>query len=213
MSDPSKPHVPIDTPEKRMIAALSHDIVASMLGEPKQKPGFKRNGTYYQQHFAEELIPILTAMLEDGQDRMYRYSKFPHLSKQSIFLKISQAYLFLMDELDHTRQWTKMRADLVIRKEPAGVAIRWRKNLRDTLGEPDIVKPEEETLTWRAKLDKFLTEAPDGSKFHEKGLVMTEDEMNDLRISLHDLQGIVAVIKPGEIKVLKLSAEEQKMEM
>jgi len=209
LSNPVPPHG--ESPEKKMIHMMSMDLVSAMLGEPSQSIGAKRNGTYYQLHFAEELLPILDAMTEDKQDRMYRYAKFPHLAKNSLFLKVSQAFQYAVDHLDDKeKRLMKMREELVIRKESAGVAIRWRTNIRDPLGEPDIILPEGETLSWKQKLDLFLSNEPDGSKFHEKGLSLSEDEINDLKISLHGLQGIVASIKSSEIKVLKLSAEEQK---
>src|SRR5437762_1668188 len=54
---------------------------------------------YYRERFALEIKEAIDAMLEDGKNRVYKFSDFKHISKTSLYLRIHQSYLYLTDNL------------------------------------------------------------------------------------------------------------------
>lgn len=189
-------------------AAKSGEL-AALLVPRRPTPSIKRAGSYYQAHFAECIMPVLDAMLEDGKDRIFFWKQFPQYSKTSLRLRVNQAWLYAIDNRDTPdRKYFRLRENIIIRATDAGLKLIHKHREKPEVLMPDIAIEEEKSLGWRDELNQWLVGGEAGTKFERTGLTLTEDEVGDVKISLRGLDNIVSSITAKKIKCLKLTDDE-----
>lgn len=162
------------------------------------------NATYYRKRYAEELKEVIDAMILDSEDRLLRFTSFPQLSKKSLYIKVNQSFLYLVNEMDtEDSRYRTAKENICITRESEGVRLSWAKST-DSISNAEIVKPKQEEKTWKIQLDKFLEDGKPNTKLHISGLMLTDEEVTDVVTSLNQLKNVVHIITRAEIKVVKL---------
>lgn len=167
-------------------------------------------GSYYKREAALELIPTLDAMIDDKKAKRFRYERFAHLSKKSLYLKINQSWLFIIDYMDDDKRYLKLRQQTKISEDKdIGVTILFRA----PGGEAGMVAESPEdgetsfTPKWRKDLEKYIKEGKADEMFHKKNLALTAEDIDWVYSSLGGLDGIVFKVNPREIRVIKTGEE------
>jgi hypothetical protein len=210
MPDPTQPS-PLNF-SKAEVEALVREAIGLKPKVVAQHNAKVRQGQpYYKENYARELIPVLEAMLLDGKDRMYKYAAFRKLKKHTLMCKIQQSFNYLLDHLDPKGVYTTQRDEMLIREEPVGVALRWRRNLDEPLTMPDIVEKDEEHFTWKQKMDRYLSDGLEGEKLELPELALTESEMMEIRTDLEMLNPgcrLLFRVASDKIKIIKATEEQ-----
>lgn len=164
------------------------------------------NAPYYKERFALELKVNVDDMIADGENRMYRYSEFRDYTPTSLYLKINQSFRYLIDYLDTPdHKYRIFRECVSITKHKGqGILISFNKDIRKGGDDKFIpTKVDRNGSAWRAEMDDFLENASEGHCFYRDKLMLTSDEVEELRMSLDALEGIVANVKTTSIKIVK----------
>ncbi len=178
------------------------------LTKKKERPEhWKRlsNVPYYKERFALELKVVLDAMILDGQDREYRYADFPDTKRNTIYLRVNQAKLYLLEELDFDGRYHKLFQCITISRERTGIRLSFHKDVREGTGfMPTTVISNTSIDNLRSRIDQFISEATTGQKFEDTKVSIGPDEVIALRNSFVGLEGFVANITESSVKIIKL---------
>jgi hypothetical protein len=159
---------------------------------------------YYRRRFAEEIKSVIDRLLDDKRDKIFLYASFPTLSKNSLYLKIHQAFLFLVEEMDDEKMtYRNAKDNIAITKESTGILLTWVPN-SPALTTAEDAKDNLIRNEWKNQLDKFLEQAEQGEKLSLTGLHLTQDDLDTLDISLCQLKNFAYKLSPREIHVLRL---------
>ena len=152
-------------------------------------------------------------MIQKGKSLLFRYSVFcnekTRMSHATLYNRIYQSIRYLverMDTLDHKyEQW--LERVTITRPAGVGILIEYIPGFSfqgGEIGNFEAEAPEDAVRVpgWKAKLQEWL-ESDNEEPFVMEGLVLSEDEIKQLKIELAGLQGIGASIKSSSIKVVK----------
>lgn len=157
-----------------LLAALAK-VQSRPPGRPKEKIDSHRNYPYYKKSYAERIAPVLDAMMVDGEDRMFRFSKYPSVKAMTLKNLVDQAWLYLRENADPDGRYQALRNRTIVRKEDAGVSIRFR-GLTEEEGDPfeaDKIAPER--ITYFVKdVEIFSRMSKKGEHKKWSGLIITE---------------------------------------
>lgn len=184
-----------------------------MLVHSHKKPqGWSRrsNAPYYKERYALQLKEVLDAMIEDHQVRLYRYSEWPGMSPQSLYLRINQSIRYLCDCMDTPEhKYARFCETLVLSRERnIGVRIEIRNGLEtsDHVFAPSSVVPQYEAPRWRQKIETWLEEAePEHGPLLIENLMLSPDEVRELKLQFAGLQNVQVSITATTIKLLKVN--------
>lgn len=199
-------------PEEDPIAKLNENIANGSL-RPERVEQFwmsRRTGTYYKKHFADELIPVLESMLEEGDDpkpREFRYSKFPRYTKKTLLTKISQSWMFLRDKMDPTGKYRKLWDITQLTPRATGILLHYIHTKAVEPMQADVVDDVKITFKWKEEMEKFLEEGQVGEKFQKTGLSLTQEQQDDIKNSFVGLEGVHVSVSETTVKVLKFNPE------
>lgn len=176
------------------------------------------NAPYYKEVYAIQLRDtVIDKMLTSREDWRLDYKDNPTISKNSLQNKVLQAFLYLSDHLDlktgdpeHPNffKYTIMRNAVEVCKESMGIAIRWKDKYEmkgsevAPLGSAPIAK-RKEVADWRSKLAKWLENAEMDTKYEDRKVNLSPEDIEELEMSLHGLEDIHAKITSDRILILK----------
>jgi len=158
---------------------------------------------YYREKFARELKVTIDAMLEDKKNRIYLYKNFKTISHNSLYLRIHQSFLFLIDNLDEGPEYkyAKARESITISKRSDGILLE----LVDSLGQPDTIsredtkqvkeKPSDSSVilkdrkSWKELVDNFISNGEINSRLVINDIWLNEEDIeiaNSMFLGLED---------------------------
>jgi len=175
----------------------------ALLGEVRKPVSSKATSkySYYKERFALALKIIVDEMMAEHatgiyEDRMFSYEHYEgSLSHNSLYLKISQSKMFLLDHLDKESKYVKF-FDLISITKERGKGIRLSYQ-RDVNGNPGGTAPfvalkvsqipvKIEKPAWREKVDEFLEIGKPGDQLTiNRGLDLSKNDIEALRVSLY----------------------------
>ena len=172
------------------------------------------NAPYYKEPFALQLKAVLDEMIQEHangilEDRIWRCEEFD-MKISSLYVRINQSKLFLLNELDADGIYKSFCDRIVITKE-RGIGVRL-SYIRDI--SPESFKPNkaidkmEQTVTWKDKIEQFCENSGVGDTLEINKLALTDDDIADVHSSLAQLQDIVGSISSERIFLARLSKEE-----
>lgn len=162
--------------------------------------------TYYSNLHATWLKKSLDEMIESRQDIVFRYDT-ARMSANSLYLRVNQAFLFLLENMDSEGKYAKLRTEVRVRREKGvGVIFEFDEVLRnpDDVGAEKIVKEVANQPKWRDKMDDYL-ESPStaGTPFFQDGLVLTLEEIQELKDELGGLKNLICDVTSRHVKIIK----------
>ena len=199
----SKPPVTITFPDGKTASTVVNFLVK------KRPAGWSRRSyaTYYKQVYAEWIKRDIDKMIETRQKAVYRYDSWPKLKPTALYQRINQAIMFLLDEsnqMDPDGRYAKWRNDIRIHRRPdIGVVMEYDEVLE---GSPaaEFVSADMDKPKWMQRMDEYLeSRDPDLPPFHQTGLMLTPDEIVELKEELAGLQGIMFSVDSREVKIIK----------
>lgn len=166
---------------------------------------------YYKERFALEYKVVLDDMISEHdngvkEDRMYWYRDFVDLRPSTLYLRITQAKQFLLDNMDPEGKYARF-CELLATKIERGKGIRLfyaRDVVNGSFFRPTKVVVKEESHTYKDRVHEFLENALSGEKLNIEKLVLSEEEIQTLDASLVILENIIYKITHKTIFIAKL---------
>lgn len=180
--------------------------------EKKRRDHYSRlsNLSYYRERFALELKVVVDKMMEDGIPMEYSYEDFctgkDAVTKNTLYLKIHQAKMFLIDNLDPDNKYKQFlaKSNFAITRERSGIRLSITTDLTKSISTPSPVSMDEKVEEWKVKVDKYLEEATvDTPALHLTGLSLSQEEILGLNESMVTVPDVLAVVTHKEIKIKK----------
>ena len=157
---------------------------------------------YYKKCYAMWLKESIDPMIEDRQPRVFRRETFTGLSEKSLYLRIHQSLLYLIECLDTPdKKYERFKEETRFRIKQ-GVIIEYR-DMADVSGIAEVFVAEKEMPKWRRKLDEWI-ESDSREPFIQTNLVLSGEEQQQLRLELDNLKNIMSSISAREIKLVRI---------
>lgn len=164
---------------------------------------------YYKRVFGEEMKLVFDKMEADEQKRdfIYRYSLYPKLKATSLYLKINQSILYLLDKLDtsdYKYRQLKNMIEVDRTRSKSGIMLCWNRDLLEggTAPLPEPVNDDESVKEYMDAINKFLSDETEPI-LNIKGLALTGHEVELIQAALGELTNIAPLITEREIKLVK----------
>lgn len=201
------------------------DLVTKLIEDPKGRQAFVRmlkkskeekirpshwskaaNSPYYRHRFAEEIKIVVDEVLLSKKPKIWLFKEFEgKLSRKSLYLKINQAFLYLVEEMDdEAGTYKTAKENITITRENTGIQMAIAAHT-ESLTTPSDASSINKSLDWKVKLDKFLEEGAVNVKFEITKLNLSDEDVTNTTSALTALGGNVAfIVKNDSIKVVKL---------
>lgn len=164
---------------------------------------------------AKQLLPIINAMIEDKEDREFRFEDFSSYWKpNTVWIKINQCVKFIVENLDTPeKKYSRWREQIQIKRNTNGVLLEWIKNPlllnRGWIAHKVKTTEEEKIIAgYREKIFKFLAESKPNEYIHLKELTLDEEEVSSLKKVLSDNKEFLFKISETEIKIIHIGNDE-----
>lgn len=160
---------------------------------------------YYRERFGKEVKKAVDAIITDGKNRVYKYSDFKNISKNSLYLRISQSFLYLVDNLDEPPdfKYDKYRELITLRKYPDGVHLELIPPLDK---EPEVsseIVPQP-AREWKSKLEDFIANGKINQKLSIKDINLDHEDIEEAKMMLFGLDDqFLYKIKKDEIIIIR----------
>lgn len=167
------------------------------------------NNPYYREKFALELKAELDKLHGSTKDVMFFLLDFPELRRDSLYLKINQAFRYLIDNLDLNppNKYRELRDCIIITRESGGVRISLK---RDSSGRPLMareVASKEEVLSWKDRMENFFEQSVPGDTFKQFGLSLNEEEINLIKQSTAELSSFITKVTHNSVEIIHVSGD------
>jgi len=182
------------------------------------------NYPYYKESYGRQMAKDIDRMIETKEPILYRYDKHcapeAGISIATLYLKINQSILFVLENLDKTGRYQEWRDVVEVRcKKGLGVHIGFTRQFKDeaintpddlhadflAASNPHEVEPEN-IPSWKRKMNDWL-ESEDDRPFHMTKLALSEDDIRKIKMELATLSGIEFDIKSGSVSIVKMPSE------
>lgn len=184
--------------------AVANAVVNSVIKKRPVTWGKTSNASYYNIKYAKHIQPFVDKAIASKQDMVFLYSQYPQLSAKTLYLRINQSLLFLVDCLDDDTLKYQQYKNMTECKIEPGIGLRFTYLLmyqNDGMPDPIMVSPQSKSFIWREKIDLFLDDPKSTELFIDK-LLLTPDQIDDVRASLI-LDGIISSVNAHHIKIIK----------
>ena len=196
--------------QKTLPADFKHNLTQAVLGNIPTKPAMP----YYKEEFALQLKPVLDEMLEQQDvNRVFNYSNFPTITAQTLYLRITQSWLWLSRHHPNKEAYARLRGQCEVRRRSDGIVIFRRSN--DSMDSSMKTHMQAATETafkgqrgWKNDVEKFLEEGEAGTKLKLENLSLSGEDIALLETQLSNLQNIRSIIRHDRIVVMKLTEEQ-----
>lgn len=160
--------------------------------------------TYYREHYAKWIQKDIDKMMVDRKMRTWRYDAFPTTKPQSLYLRINQSLMYLLDNLDHTGKYAKFREQISIaRRTGVGIIIKFDEVLEGDQ-QADVVIGDDSIPEWKRELDRWIEDINDVNPFLREGLILTDIQLTQLENELDGLSGILYTLTTRSVKIIKV---------
>lgn len=161
------------------------------------------NFSYYRKIFALEVKLVVDKMIEDKQDREWKYAAFPNYSHSTVYQRVYQGMRYLCDELDFDGRYGEFRQMVVLTKEKTGIRLSFiREKLEGKAFDADVITDEDRIADWEKQVNEFLEDST-RQTLHLKKLNLSHEQVTLLTSSFEGLEGINAIVTDREIKIVK----------
>jgi hypothetical protein len=183
--------------------------------------GGRSNSPYYRESYAKAIQRDIDMMISTREPILYRYSKHcgpeSGISTKTLYLKINQAMMYLLEELDKDGKYKEWRSVVEIHcKKGLGVMIEFTRLFRENFVKtsedltadfinqvsPNEVEPER-IPAWRRKMNEWL-ESDDVKPYHQTRLAISEEEIREIKIELSVLSNIEFEISSSSLSIVKM---------
>jgi len=196
MSEEQHKPIIISFPDKQTVQRVVDLVV-------RKKPlGWSRKSfaTYYNEHYALQLKRELDLMLENKKSRLIALGQTMKTTS-TIYLFVNQAWRYLIENLDPDgRYGTHKNNCRIQRVHGRGVAIWWRETIDEIKGEE--ISEKKDIKKWKMQVDDYLI-SDDIKPLHLERLILSVEEVEQLKEELSDLENIVYSVTCKEIKIVK----------
>ena len=181
--------------------------------EKSNKPKISRHlkrMTYYRERFALQMKAIIDEMiLESGKgefkERFFKYESYQDvLTKNSLYLKISQSWLYLRNELDPEGIYKRFAEQICIVRRKDGIRIQYQKDDTSELIADIVVPEKEQRKEYMSKIEEFLDTAKEGDEITIPQLRLTDEEISNVEASVCQLENFIYKILPNKIWMVKI---------
>lgn len=199
-----------DTIKKIFVNPEVSQRAVDLLVPSKNKPqGWSRrsNAPYFKEEYALQMKLELDKMMVDQQDRVYHYDKWPHMTPNSVYLRINQSLRYLTTFLDPNGIYARfLQSVSVKRKRGYGVEMKFISHLLGTNEfSPQSVVPSAETPRWKQRIEEWLERSEPGSEpLIIENLMLTLEEVRALKLEFAGLQTVQHSITATTIKLIKV---------
>ena len=165
---------------------------------------------YYKRRYASELQLTIDAILNDKKNRIYRYEDFPGISKTTLYLKISQAFLYLVDLMDTPdKKYTMASCLITVRKNSDGVLLEYSPDLKQPkLALSSTLRTSKGRREWKTELTDFIENASINSKLVIKDISLTPEEEQEAKMMLFGFESnFLFKISGTEIILIRIDPE------
>jgi len=188
-----------DVNKRKQLAAIISDE------RPKR---WKKNtvAPYYKELYGMQMKAVFDAMILDRKDREFKYQEFPTLSRNTLYLRVNQSRLYLLEELDPDGVYKRFSECISITREKTGIRLSIPEDFKnpDKPFVPDIAESEEEANKWEDELTDFLENGKPGEVFLRKNLAISDEKQQEINDSMAALSNVICSITYRTIKVVKL---------
>jgi len=209
---------PLSTEEKlkKIFVNPEHQAkVVDILVNNKPRNWSRRsNAPYYREVYALEVKAVIDRMLVDRLDSCYDYEHFKKIgmNRDTVYTRVYQGIRYLLDNLD-TEDHKYARFMEMVRLERdrgVGVVLRFIPEFREanvSSFTPTKVIPKEKVPQWKDDITEYLEKGEAGKPLFIDKLALTTEEINDIKLSLHGLKGVISNITAHSIKIIKTNYE------
>jgi hypothetical protein len=192
--------ITVSLPDGKTAAAIVNLVVGK-----KKPPGWSRKSyaTYYKESYALWLKKDLDQMIADRQSVVYRYDKWPRVRPSALYQRIIQALMYVLDELDPDGTYKRLREQIrITRPNGVGVVLSFDEVLE---GQPQGERfvGAAEKPRWYKKMFDYLEDMEIVEPFHIDKLMLTPEEVEQIKAELDGLSNIMFSVTSREIKIIK----------
>lgn len=182
----------------------------------RKPPNYSRrsNLPYYKETYARQLQKFIDQMIIDRQPILYRYATWCNsqsgMSETTLYQRINQSIRYLVDKLDVDGQYLKWSELCKVRRvRNLGVKLEFNEAAVNAGGQefaPEVISPnpEKDKKVWQSQLDEWL-ESEETRPFIKENLLLTKDDVRDLKIQLAQVKNVQFSIDFKSIKIIKLA--------
>jgi hypothetical protein len=172
-------------------------------GRPKS---WKRtsNATYYKEPYGLWMKMIADEMIKDHLSREIMYHDFPDLSRTSLYLRVNQSKMYLLQELDYDGAYKRFFEFVHISKSPTGIRLKYCEGGADITPMPARVISFNTVTSVMDSIDRFLNDHKE-NQTEFKNITFSEEDMTAIHNSLANLDHIAYNLTPTSLKIVKLS--------
>lgn len=168
----------------------------------------KSNLPYYNEYMARLTMKEIDVQIKDKCPLVWYFNSYPNYTPQTLYVRINQSINFILDNLDPDgkyRQWKSVTK--VTRPPGVGVMIEYLPGFdANTEQVFSAVKTlsTEATQVWRRNMENWI-EGEDNKPFVKEGLVLTNEEVRELKQGLSLVVGIACSINNTSVKIIRVN--------
>ena len=87
--------------------------------------------SYYKERYAKMVKNAIDKMLECKKNMVFRYEDFSHNSASTLYQKVFQGKLYLLDHLDPEMKYAKVDGEMTITKKPDGIRLEFINDVQE----------------------------------------------------------------------------------
>lgn len=197
----------------------------------------RANAPYYRERYALEVKHILDEMILSGENgdkepRLIKYTDYPEISHTTLYLKINQAMLYLLEKMDtEDKMYAAFRQIISIsRVRSIGIKFAYNHEVTDKplsafkissshipQEKPKVVErkdanlvPDKPALTqdWKATLHAFVEKAEVGQTLKLNGLSLTMEDGEYIKGAVPDSSCILYKATVESLFCVKMTEDE-----
>lgn len=212
---PDEPEQNLEDKIKEQVRSLFADpITANRIinAATRTKPpgwGENSNGPYYKPFYANALKQLVDKMIDTKLSIEYRYAT--HCSEggktpRSLYAMVNQSINFLCNELDTPdNKYKTWKQEVNIHQSSLGIVIEYIPEIAKGHSKSGTLVPNTSTLPiWKRKMNDWL-EGSTKEPFVQEGLLLTQEEVRELKLELGQLPTVMADVKPGSVRIIRLA--------
>lgn len=160
--------------------------------------------SYYSEDYAMALKPYLDN-IDNANPVLFLRSSFSNIAVRTIYLRVYQAWLWLIDHHPDKAKYLELRSRYVIQQNKHDVRIAAKRTAPAELFGKVQSDAYDDVLPIQNKIDEFLRKemTQEMEIFEQKNMSLSPESMDLILDSLTGLDGIIAKVEPNCVKILR----------
>lgn len=161
--------------------------------------------SYYNSEYAAALKPYLDNIEEANPVIFSKASFGGKVAIRTIYLRVYQAWLFLMDHDADALKYRGLKDRYEITQNPHDVRIRKKERMPVTLPAKIQAEQHDDIRALQERIDEFLTKEMETEMqvFEQNKLSLSEESIDIIKDSLTGLEGITFKVEKNLVKILR----------